>query len=187
MITPRASHGSISWDEHIIFNFGGIGIAGRRIDNVEMLRMDKFKQISDLNNLRWRKCQSMTACKSNLILIHWKPKTCIVSGGSGSKVIESYDPYKDSWKDLPPLNTPQISNKSCRFYYDDHNTNCLMFVKFRNGVIKYIEYLDERMKLKKWVEVNDQYVQLFNTQYNDNLSSSSSSSSYLKDIKSFCL
>ena len=181
MITPRASHGSISWDEHIIFNFGGIGISGRRIDNVEMLRMDKFKQISDLNNLRWRKCQSMTSCKSNLILIHWKPKTCIVSAGSGSKVIESYDPYKDKWKDLPPISTPQISNKSCRFYYDNHNTNCLMFIKFRNGNIKYIEYLDERMKQKKWVEVSDQYVQLFNSQYHN------SSSNYLKDIKSFCL
>ncbi len=39
MITPRASHGSVSWDEHIIFCCGGIGSTGRRISNVEMLRL----------------------------------------------------------------------------------------------------------------------------------------------------
>jgi len=181
MFTPRASHSCIAWDEHIVFAFGGFGVHGRRIDSVEMLRMDKFRRFEDLHKLRWRKCEPMSEPKSNLVLIHWKPKTCIVGVGSGSKIVESYDPYKDRWRDLPPLNTPQVSNKSCRFYYDNRNTNCLMFLKFRNGVIKDVEYLDERMKRRKWIEVKQEYVDLFNAQYQGG------GCGYLKDIQTFCL
>ncbi len=149
MIQARSSHGSVSWDEHIIFVAGGFD-QGRRLSTVEMLRMDKFAHRFDLSKLRWRGVQNMQRARANVLMCHWKPRNSIVAVGSGSNVVESFDPYKNKWTYLPDLNSKSVSASSTALFYDSfgiqNEANVLFLMQWKRGVISNIEFLDPNMR-----------------------------------------